>query len=92
MEVRVSNYKDKDKVTWPEYTDTPAVHMTPTLGTIVERGAPGGPTIMLSALTPGKGNMVIFKLDEMDLDLINKTLGDAKKAWAKGTIKIVKSL
>lgn len=91
MEVRVSHYKNKDKATWPEYASRPAVHMTPTLGTVVERGAPGGPTIMLSALTPSMGNMVIFKLDEIDLDLINKTLADAKKAWAKAAIKIVKS-
>ncbi len=91
MDVRVSDYKDKDKQTWPEYAATPSVHMTPTLGTIVERGSPGGPTIMISALTPAKGNMVVFKLDEIDLDLIIHTLAEAKSRWAKAAIKIVKS-
>ncbi len=91
MEVRVSDYKNKDKTTWPEFSDRPAVHMSPTLGTIVERGEPGGPSIMLSALTPTAGNMVIFKLTEDDFEMVVKALADAKKRWAKEAIKIVKS-
>lgn len=91
MEVRVSDYKDKDKQTWPEFTDRPAVHMTPTLGTIVERGEPGGPSIMLSALTPSKGNMVIFKLTEDDFAMVANVMADAKTRWAKEAIKVVKS-
>ncbi len=90
MEVRTSNWNDRSKPTWPEYSGNKSIEMNPALATIVERATlDGKPSVLLSSIGPG-GNMVVFRLTEADWIEVNTALAENMERWVKERMEALK--
>jgi len=90
MDVRVSDWKNRNKHTWPEHLDKDNANMSATMATIVERGSiDGKPCVLLTAHGPGN-HLVTFRLSEDEWLKVHRTLLDSKKLWAKQRKKELK--
>lgn len=71
IEIRVSNYKDKDKPAWPELEGKPIEHHIPTKATLLEKGTSGGKATIIFSAERENGSVVAFELTQNLWDMLN---------------------